>query len=130
MGHHYHLIECNLFSPWYSTKKCSFGIKQQSLTHSLKPIEQLQNYPEMVPKLVFLYTFFTNDIIMTFIESKLNLWISSLQIIVTTIFSYKIYFIFNVKHNLFFLTVFLCQSGKPGLLYFDKFSCLYKLLDN
>jgi len=30
-GHH--LIDCKLFSQWYSWK-CSFGVKQQSLIHS------------------------------------------------------------------------------------------------
>ena len=29
-GHHYHLIACNLFSPWHNFY---IGIKQQSLTH-------------------------------------------------------------------------------------------------
>ena len=31
---HRHLFECNLFSPRYRRKNCSFGVKQQSLTHS------------------------------------------------------------------------------------------------
>ena len=31
---HRHLFECNLFSLRYRRKNCSFGVKQQSLTHS------------------------------------------------------------------------------------------------
>ena len=33
-GHRHHIIECNLFSPWYSWNVYHFGVKWQSLTHS------------------------------------------------------------------------------------------------
>jgi len=33
--YYYHLIEYNLFSPWYSWKNCSFVNTQQSFTHSV-----------------------------------------------------------------------------------------------
>ena len=33
-GHHHCIIRCNLFSPWYIWNIASFGVKQQSLTHS------------------------------------------------------------------------------------------------
>jgi hypothetical protein len=36
-------LEDNLFSPWYSWRNCWVGVKQQSLTHTLKNINCTQN---------------------------------------------------------------------------------------
>jgi hypothetical protein len=42
--HQYHPIECNLLSPWNRWHIAHFGVKQQSLTHSIEA-EQLIRCP-------------------------------------------------------------------------------------